>query len=754
MLKAVYLFVVDHGYAWSCLVALCVCLAARISLVAYLHDETHYLYSPYSWTTIVCAQMIKLLVLLPVRYFIGGGQVWHVHVTSALTVATMNVIIRQCLLLSFLALTPLTIARSLQLITLSTSALSTALYAHNRSVGQWSALLLLTVGSIMVVTPNIIAMPSALEDSQTVDLLSLPTGLAIVGVTVVITSYQRVFTANWMHDVTVIDAGIQLSLLELMLGVSGALWSHQSLIVNISSFTSAMWLLVFVQAAIGTLSIAVLKHSNVDAFSFTQSIALCLHIPFDLLSLDDSTPLSMNHAYGTVNIIIATFNYMYKKAVMTADNSSALGTQMVIMRRTEVAESYVRKPTSRLSVFVTCMTIVAMSMWLICASVVDRRFAVMIFPPAAQPMELSLTPLPLAYLNQQSQLSTFRPFTPLSVTVTSPIDIMPLRILLIQSHNALHRMLSQELSSLISRSRCYCWLQSYTYALNIGDDIVDYARRTPHFSLQWANSSIPNGYWYRAIQLEAALTDAQSFLGNSTITQYPTTLNNPRGHLQTFQFDWLLYLDLDAIVMNTSWPIQDLIQSFEVRHNTSCFFVAQDDSEELNSGAFVVRQSSDALQFVRMWLNEWATRQSNAWVLDQGPLMSTVLRWYHMHDPQRYPLDEDGCWNEKDQFKKNECAFRVLSEDWGLPLGHRSRFGVCLLSPEDAAERFSSHRIHSFAKGKMNGNDDWSLHAHSVEEKYRLYVSAALNKKLPLLLTENAITIDAPVFHDENCPFI
>lgn len=66
---------------------------------------------------------------------------------------------------------------------------------------------------------------------------------------------------------------------------------------------------------------------------------------------------------------------------------------------------------------------------------------------------------------------------------------------------------------------------------------------------------------------------------------------------QDAPYDWFMYVDVDAVITNFSIPVQTFLQGISPEH-----YVVVHDGPEINSGAFLLRNTPESLQFVRNWI--------------------------------------------------------------------------------------------------------------------------------------------------------
>jgi hypothetical protein len=99
--------------------------------------------------------------------------------------------------------------------------------------------------------------------------------------------------------------------------------------------------------------------------------------------------------------------------------------------------------------------------------------------------------------------------------------------------------------------------------------------------------------------------------------------------------DWIVYIDSDAFIAEQYSPMTVLIDAAESfnksvsKKNASCQFVTQDAHGFVNSGFWMIRNSSYALDFIHEWEKSFEFSESHgfvlAWLHDQGALLNTFL---------------------------------------------------------------------------------------------------------------------------------
>lgn len=185
-----------------------------------------------------------------------------------------------------------------------------------------------------------------------------------------------------------------------------------------------------------------------------------------------------------------------------------------------------------------------------------------------------------------------------------------------------------------------------------------------------------------------------------------STLVIARGNsrLQFATEDWLVFLDADAFVAELDIPLTTLIEAADRYMDTHtgvskapCHFIGQDQSNIVNSGFFLIRNSDWSRQFVTSWIAEFVKAETqwgiDLWVYDQGALMNTIL---HYAADLVGDLYEDYCVGAAAH--ANKC-YRQTLEKLGFPYGKRKFGHICLLP--DIGIPYSFHIHNEYRRGEL-----------------------------------------------------
>ena len=263
--------------------------------------------------------------------------------------------------------------------------------------------------------------------------------------------------------------------------------------------------------------------------------------------------------------------------------------------------------------------------------------------------------------------------SPSQPDVKSPANSTSPNILWIQSYHTAEILSSH----LLKRVYCYTRMHGYTYAMNIGIDIYQYAITIPSLPFRREIRAIyaPPPFWFRVYQLYAAMYDPRAFLSHSTIVRLP--------HLFTHveRFDWIVYTDIDTAINNAHFTMEQLIAIAQNKTSSDCWLIAQDNHAILNTGVMLFRNSPQTKEILRLWLQQWIHHYDDYWLSDQGPFQEVILIYLNSRNPARYPYKIGHCWAAGPRLSTDErdaCYAQVLNQ-WNLTYEHRSTDGICLL---------------------------------------------------------------------------
>jgi hypothetical protein len=109
--------------------------------------------------------------------------------------------------------------------------------------------------------------------------------------------------------------------------------------------------------------------------------------------------------------------------------------------------------------------------------------------------------------------------------------------------------------------------------------------------------------------------------------------------------DWIVYIDSDAFIAEQYSPmtvLTDAAESFNKalsNKNSSCHFVTQDSHGFVNSGFWMIKNSSYSLDFINRWEKSFEFSENHgyvlAWLHDQGALLDAFL---HVRFEQAHSL--------------------------------------------------------------------------------------------------------------------
>lgn len=179
--------------------------------------------------------------------------------------------------------------------------------------------------------------------------------------------------------------------------------------------------------------------------------------------------------------------------------------------------------------------------------------------------------------------------------------------------------------------------------------------------------------------------------------------------------DWIVYFDADAIFAEKKIPLtaildiaENFAESFKSFSNTSCEFIAQDDGDvpEVNSGFWMVKNTTWGLEFIEAWIKETITVNDQHWDFDQGPLLSTILHFAAKQEGTTY---DNRCWHDKNYSMRNVCWYKVMHQ-YGYKEYNKKIDKICLIPNQYGVPfRFHSHN-------GVRKHTEFLLHAH-VDDK-------------------------------------
>lgn len=209
--------------------------------------------------------------------------------------------------------------------------------------------------------------------------------------------------------------------------------------------------------------------------------------------------------------------------------------------------------------------------------------------------------------------------------------------------------------SAIASKQCYCLLRGYTFVLDTYEP--SYHGRSPH--------------WTRIPGLSRLLP----------------------------HFDWVLYLDADILVTNSSVQIESFLDrvlsifSFSdsegnAAKRTAPFLVVQ-DGYEINSGAFLMRRSPETVQFLDTWWN-FAPKLSHLLINDQSALQAALLQYAAAATgfPQQFGFNPVDVCTRLSGYNQWQACWWVWMNRMGLPFGNRSVGGIVYFTPASPSFTF------------------------------------------------------------------
>lgn len=169
--------------------------------------------------------------------------------------------------------------------------------------------------------------------------------------------------------------------------------------------------------------------------------------------------------------------------------------------------------------------------------------------------------------------------------------------------------------------------------------------------------------------------------------------------------DWIVYLDSDAFVAEQYSPLTVLVDAGErfqktfPHDNRSCHFITQDCHGFVNSGFWMIKNTSFTRNFVRLWKESFEYSERNgylhAWLEDQGALLNAMLFVAANDSGKMYNND---CFDRPTNHRSNMC-FNEKMTAWLYPQGRRKFAHVCLL-PEIGVP-FQHHTHYVLGPGEM-----------------------------------------------------
>lgn len=159
---------------------------------------------------------------------------------------------------------------------------------------------------------------------------------------------------------------------------------------------------------------------------------------------------------------------------------------------------------------------------------------------------------------------------------------------------------------------------------------------------------------YTASKLQYAKSFGYTFLYNlsdfnlniSELSHHPTAhriyaadkLLSGKSKYAGPNVDWIVYIDSDAFIAEQYCPMTIITKAAESfteassKQNLPCQFISQDAHGFVNSGFWMIRNSSYALDFIHKWKESFEFSESHGyvftWLHDQGALLNAMLHVY------------------------------------------------------------------------------------------------------------------------------
>ncbi len=287
----------------------------------------------------------------------------------------------------------------------------------------------------------------------------------------------------------------------------------------------------------------------------------------------------------------------------------------------------------------------------------------------------------------------------------------PFRLLHVQSHNNMNRVLS---SRLWKRTQCYNQLYGHDYYVNFGDEIER------NQTIRLLPSSLKDKmYWYRITLIYLAI-------------QYPHLLVPSSSKIE---YDWILYTDFDTVINDSLISLQWLINYYERVLQQKCFMIVQDSPHAANSGVLFFRNSEESIHFLDLWFEQAGENMDDWWNYEMGSFQETILLYIHAQNQTLYPYTKGDCWrkgNSKSPHLRNVC-YRDVLNSWGLTYQERSKFGICFVREQYPYESLNNNDFFDnqqiFLHGRLleNSNVDKWFESNNNNNK-----NAVWNKSAPI----------------------
>ena len=168
---------------------------------------------------------------------------------------------------------------------------------------------------------------------------------------------------------------------------------------------------------------------------------------------------------------------------------------------------------------------------------------------------------------------------------------------------------------------------------------------------------------------------------------------------------WIVYIDSDAFVAEQFSPLSVLVDASDRFRLTfpmddrPCHVISQDSHGFVNSGFWMIKNTSFARNFIATWKDSFEYSERNgylhAWLEDQGALLNAMLHVAANDTGHSYNND---CFERPTNHRSNLC-FNDKLTSWSFPQGRRKFSHICLL-PEIGVP-FQHHTHYLLGPGEM-----------------------------------------------------
>jgi hypothetical protein len=169
--------------------------------------------------------------------------------------------------------------------------------------------------------------------------------------------------------------------------------------------------------------------------------------------------------------------------------------------------------------------------------------------------------------------------------------------------------------------------------------------------------------------------------------------------------DWFVFIDADAFLSELQFPLSELVRLATMipdnisKEPTRCEFIAQDHMHIINSGVWMIRNSSWSKHFVSLWMQNFV--KNKAWIGDQGPLQDVVLSLAanYTHSPTPYDESCAALGARNLLAEANYCYRDKMNNEYNLRFHSRKFDNFCLVPPTGFPFRFHIHQ--EFKRGDL-----------------------------------------------------